>query len=99
MRARILTKRIELPNDPQLVAELSRLRTKYRAGSATVEIPRSGDSHCDLAVALMAAVAELDRHGVGANPAAAAFHWDAYPSGADVGYGTPGYGSVVAPQT
>ncbi len=91
--ARILTKRIELPSDPQLVAELSRLRTTYRAASARVEIPRSGDSHCDIAVALMAAVAELDRHGVGANPDAAAIYWDAFPSGATVGYGTPGYGS------
>jgi hypothetical protein len=63
VRARIYTQRIELPDDPQLVAELSRLRTKYRAGSATVEIPKVGDSHCDMAVALMAAVHEHDRHG------------------------------------
>jgi len=94
VRARILRKRIELPNDPQLVAELSRLRTKYRAGPATVEIPRSGDSHCDVAVALMAAVIELDRHGIGANPAAAAIYWDAYPSGAAVANDTPGYGWI-----
>lgn len=65
VRARILTSRIELPNDPQLIVELGRLRTRYRAGSATVEIPKVGDSHCDVAVALMAAVGELDRGGVG----------------------------------
>jgi hypothetical protein len=65
VRARIYTQRIELPDDPQLIAELSRLRTKYRAGSATVEIPKVGDSHCDVAVALLAAVGEHDRHGVG----------------------------------
>ena len=65
VRARIYTQRIELPDDVQLVTELSRLRTKYRAGSATIEIPKVGDSHCDLAVALMAAVHEHDRHGVG----------------------------------
>ena len=64
VRARILTRRLELPDSPQLVAELSRLRTRYRAASATVEIPKVGDSHCDLAVALMAAVHEHDRHGV-----------------------------------
>jgi len=96
VRARILTKRIELPNDPQLVAELSRLRTRYRAGTATVEIPKSGDSHCDLAVALMAAVAELDRHGVGANPAAANIYWDAGSTLGSVGsFETPGYGSKL----
>lgn len=76
VRARILTERIELPNAPQLVAELSRLRTRYRGGSAMVELPRAGDSHCDQAVALMAAVAELDRYGVGANPEAAGLYWD-----------------------
>jgi hypothetical protein len=65
VRARIYTRRIELPDSPQLVAELARLRSKYRAGSATVEVPRVGDSHCDVAVALMAAVGELDRRGVG----------------------------------
>ena len=64
VRARIYTQRIELPDDVQLVTELSRLRTKYRAGSATVAIPKVGDSHCDVAVALMAAVHEHDQHGV-----------------------------------
>ena len=42
VRARILTKRIELPNDPQLVAELSRLRTKYRAGIGDGRDPEVG---------------------------------------------------------
>lgn len=64
VRARIYTQRIELPDEQQLLTELARLRTRYRAGSATVEIPKVGDSHCDVAVALMAAVGELDRHGV-----------------------------------
>jgi hypothetical protein len=64
LRARIYTNRIELPDDPQLVTELCRLRTKYRAGAATVEVPRVGDSHCDLAVALAAAVHAFDRGGV-----------------------------------
>jgi hypothetical protein len=65
VRARIYTRRIELPDSAQLISELSRLRTKYRAGSATVELPKVGDSHCDVAVALMAAVGEHDRHPVG----------------------------------
>ena len=61
VRARVYSRRIELPDDPQLITELSRLRTRYRAGSATVELPKVGDSHCDVAAALMAAVAEHDR--------------------------------------
>jgi len=68
VRARIYTRKIELPDDQQLIVELGRLRTKYRAGSATVEIPKIGDSHCDIAVALMAAVGELERGGVGGTP-------------------------------
>jgi hypothetical protein len=65
VRARIYTKRIELPDEPQLLIELARLRTKYRGGSAGIEIPKVGDSHCDIAVALMASVGELDQYGSG----------------------------------
>ena len=49
------------------------MRTRFRAGSASVEIPRVGDSHGDLAVALAAGVLELDRYGssfVGRRPMA-----------------------------
>jgi phage terminase large subunit-like protein len=67
LRARIYTQRIELPNDPQLIAELGRLRTKLRAGSSAVETPVVGDSHCDLAIALAAGVARLDRGGAPTN--------------------------------
>jgi hypothetical protein len=63
VRGRIYTNRIELPNNVQLIAELCRLRTNYRAGSTTVEVPRVGDSHCDLAIALAAAVWHFDRYG------------------------------------
>ena len=48
-----------------MLTELARLRTKYRGGSAGIEIPKIGDSHCDVAVALMAAVGELDQFGAG----------------------------------
>ena len=65
LRARIATERIELTADEQLVAELLRVRTRFRAGSSLVEVPRVGDSHGDLAVALAAGVHALDRHGVG----------------------------------
>jgi hypothetical protein len=64
LRARVHTRRIVLYDDGQLVPELLRLRTKYRAGSAAVETTRVGDSHCDEAVALAAAVYAHDRDGV-----------------------------------
>jgi hypothetical protein len=64
LRSRIYTQRIELYEDKQLLAELGRLRTNFRGGSAVVETPRVGDSHCDLATALAAAVWEFERHGV-----------------------------------
>jgi phage terminase large subunit-like protein len=60
LRALIHTERIEFPDDPVLVAEIGRVRTK--PGSDTIETPRSGDSHCDLALATAAAVLEHERH-------------------------------------
>ena len=53
---------ITLPADEQLVSELCRLRSKLRSGSSQIEIPHSGDSHCDIAVAVAAGVLELDLH-------------------------------------
>jgi Terminase large subunit, T4likevirus-type, N-terminal len=62
LRARIHTGRITLVPDEQLLSELKRLRTRYRAGSSVVETPRVGDSHCDMAKALGAAVFEFAGH-------------------------------------
>jgi hypothetical protein len=56
LRSRIYTGRIGLYEEPTLTAELLRLRTRFRAGSAVVEVPRVGDSHGDMAVALALAV-------------------------------------------
>lgn len=66
LRARIHTGRLELYDPPgvPLLAELQRLRARYRAGSSTVETPRVGDSHSDVALALAAAVFEHDRYGL-----------------------------------
>lgn len=50
---------LELPDDPALIAELSRLRTVYRPGSAGVRYARTGDSHGDRAQALALAVHAL----------------------------------------
>jgi phage terminase large subunit-like protein len=66
LRARIHSGRIELydPRGVPLMAELLRLRTRTRAGSSSVEVPRVGDSHGDVALALAAAVFAHDRAGV-----------------------------------
>jgi hypothetical protein len=63
LRARINMGRILIADDRQLVAELLRVRTS-RDG-ANLVLPRVGDSHCDLAVALVSAVATLDASGAG----------------------------------
>jgi hypothetical protein len=56
VRARLQTGELELYPEPQLLAELRRLRTRYTAGSSSVVTPRVGQSHCDLAQALALAV-------------------------------------------
>ena len=61
LRALVHTQRIELPDDPVLVSEIGRARTK--PGSDTIETPRSGDSHSDLLLAVAAAVLEIEKHG------------------------------------
>jgi phage terminase large subunit-like protein len=63
VRARVATGRIEFPNDDQLLSELRRVRSRFKAGSSVVELGRSGDSHGDLASALASGVLELERHG------------------------------------
>jgi hypothetical protein len=56
LRARLNMAELELYRDKQLLAELSRLRTRYTAGSSVVVNPRVGGSHGDLAQALALAV-------------------------------------------
>jgi len=63
LRARIHAGLIELYQpvpDVPLRDELLRLRTRYRANSAQVEVGRVGDSHGDLAMALAAVVLQHD---------------------------------------
>ncbi|HEY2940446.1 MAG TPA: hypothetical protein VGJ27_11585 [Gaiellaceae bacterium] len=64
LRARLYLDGLELYDEPQLLAELRRLRTKYTAGQAAVVNPRSGGSHGDIAQALALAVLEHDQHGM-----------------------------------
>ena len=58
MRARLYGGTLEIFDEPQLVAELRRLRTKFTAGSASIVNPRVGGSHGDRAQALAMAVFE-----------------------------------------
>lgn len=63
LRSRLYMAGLELYEEPDLIAELRRLRTRYAAGRASVENPHVGGSHGDMAQALALAVREHDRHG------------------------------------
>ena len=58
LRARLFSGTLELYDEPQLIAELRRLRARHVAGQASVVNPRVGGSHGDLAQALALAVYE-----------------------------------------
>src|SRR5207245_522084 len=68
LRARAYTGRIEIYDDGVLVAELLRLRSQHRAGTASVVTPRTAGSHCDQAIALACAVYAHDRDGLARAP-------------------------------
>jgi hypothetical protein len=59
LRARLVARELELYPEAQLLSELRRIRTRFAAGRARVEIPRIGGSHGDIAQALALAVNEL----------------------------------------
>jgi hypothetical protein len=65
LKTRIYDGSLELPDDPDLLAELRGLRTQYRAGRSTVVTPRTSRGHSDLAVALSLAVFESRHVGTG----------------------------------
>lgn len=52
LRARLASSELELYQEPQMLDELRRLRTRQAAGRAAVLNPRVGDSHGDMAQAL-----------------------------------------------
>jgi hypothetical protein len=52
MRARLYSGELDIPDDPDLLADLRRLRTKITAGSSSVVVPRVGGSHGDRAQAV-----------------------------------------------
>lgn len=59
LKALLYSGRIELYPHAELIAELARLEVNYQAGGGSVRTPRLGGSHCDLAVAVALACAEL----------------------------------------
>jgi hypothetical protein len=63
LRAELQRGALELYEEPVLLAELRRLRTRYAAGRASVDNPRSGDSHGDVAQAVALAVWHAVRGG------------------------------------
>jgi hypothetical protein len=65
LRARLYSGSLELYDEPSLIAELRRLRTRHTAGQAAVVNPRVGGSHGDMAQALALAVWE---HGQAGGP-------------------------------
>jgi hypothetical protein len=71
LRARLNAGSLGLYEQPELLAELRRLRTRYTAGAASVVNPRVGGSHGDMAQALALAVFE---HGSGGGPRPASLH-------------------------
>jgi len=63
LRARLYDGSLDLLDDPETIAELRRLRTRFTAGQAAVLNPRVGGSHGDRAQALALAVYELAQLG------------------------------------
>lgn len=78
LRGRLNTRGLELYEEPTLLAELRRLRTRYSAGSAAVVNPRVGGSHGDTAQALALAVFEHGRHRGSFSPDGATFGGDGF---------------------
>ena len=64
IRARVIADTITFPRDETLVSELTRIRSRARAGGSAVEVPRTASSHQDSALALASAVYYLDRKGI-----------------------------------
>jgi hypothetical protein len=62
LRGRLNAGELELYPEATLLGELRRLKSRYVAGRAAVEVPRIGGSHGDLAQALALAVWELRHH-------------------------------------
>jgi phage terminase large subunit-like protein len=86
LRAKLYGGELELYDEPDLIAELRRLRSKFTAGSASVVNPRVGGSHGDMAQALAMAVFDrASRSTVAAAPAQSP-SWPGYLSNGPGGF-------------
>jgi hypothetical protein len=63
VRSRLYTGEVDLPNDPELLADLRRLRTRISAGGASVVTPRIRGNHGDRGQALAISVLRQAQHG------------------------------------
>jgi hypothetical protein len=63
IRARVLADSISFPDDPELIGEMLRVRTRTRSGQPAIELSRSAANHCDQVAALAAAVLRLETKG------------------------------------
>jgi hypothetical protein len=82
LKARILDRSIELPDNPDLLGELGALRTQWRAGRSTVVTPRTSRGHSDIAVALALGCHE-QRHVTDHAPEGAFHEWGRFDFDAD----------------
>ena len=64
LRSALYTGVLELPDDPDLHAELKQVRVKYAGASSTVVTPRTSRGHCDRALALAAGVRHVSHRPV-----------------------------------
>src|SRR5262249_42653461 len=65
VRARITGDKLSLPDDPDLRAEMLRVRERTRGGQPALELPRTTSNHCDRFSALALAVLHLERRPAG----------------------------------
>lgn len=63
LKARILTRTVELYEHETLVAELKRVRARQAGAGRVIETPSLAGTHCDTAIGLALAVAYIDRDG------------------------------------
>lgn len=87
LRAKLYARQLELYDNPDLIAELRRLRSRYTAGSAGVVNPRVGGSHGDIAQALALAVFRASQLG-SSEPAGAPLRGSGVASARPGHYGT-----------
>jgi hypothetical protein len=59
LKSRLYSGGLELYGHAELLSELGRVEAHYGTGGGTIRLPRTGNSHCDMAMAVAMAVAEF----------------------------------------